>query len=754
MSAARKIFSNAEKHPRITIALFILLGLGPFLNKAVHMDDPLFVWTAQQILKHPGDFFGFAVNWYGDTKSIFLINMNPPGQSYLLAGVMAIFGDQEIPLHAAMMLVAFAAAAGIFQLAQSWCERPLLATLLAMSTPVFLVSATTLMCDVPMLALWIWAVVFWERALKNGAAGNYLTAGILAGLSVLTKYSALTLLPLLFVLGALRIKRPGWWLLWLAVPVVMIEAYQLWTAKLYGLGLLSEASLYAARNRSVMGGGLESRAIFGPAYLGACLVPVLFLAGQLWNRRTLLIAGPLLLAVAFAAVKITGIGSDLSWSFRLQMVVVLIGGIHLLLLAVVELWQRRDPISLLLALWIGSGFLFAGILNWTVSSRSFLPLIPAAGILVARRLARKHSEPPRLCTFAPPLVISAGLGLLVAGADFSLANSAREAARQLAAKYITPSNQLWFQGHWGWQYYLQKAGATPVDKTRTVLAPGEIMIMPSNNTNLVPPGSNDVDIVEVLAIKVLPWLSTDHSVLGAGFYGTGIYITRGYLPFVFGRVPEEIYYVCRARQILSFTAPEQGQVDEALIQFEKALKNNPDDAKTRNNFGIALRKAGRLDEAIAQYQYALKINPNYAQAHYNLGNALYQKGQVNDAILHYQDALAIVPDNVMLQRNLAHTIWLLATSTDASVRNGTNAVAFADAENKLLGGNNPMILRVLAAAYAESGNFSEAIDTGNQALARAAQQQNLPLQNALQQEISLYQEGKAMRADANDMNGW
>ena len=104
-------------------------------------------------------------------------NWNPPATSYFLAGVMAVFGEREMALHGGMLLVAFAAAAGIFQLARIWCERPLLATFIAMSTPVFLVSATTLMCDVPMLAIWIWAVVFWERALKNGKAFYFLTAG-------------------------------------------------------------------------------------------------------------------------------------------------------------------------------------------------------------------------------------------------------------------------------------------------------------------------------------------------------------------------------------------------------------------------------------------------------------------------------------------------------------------------------------------------------------------------------------------------
>ena len=78
-------------------------------------------------------------------------------------------------------------------------------------------------------------------------------------------------------------------------------------------------------------------------------------------------------------------------------------------------------------------------------------------------------------------------------------------------------------------------------------------------------------------------------------------------------------------------------------------------------------------------------------------------------------------------------------------------------ENKkdhLLGRLDLLILRVLAAAYAESGNFPEAIETGKRAIAMATGQQNSALVNVLQQEISLYQAGSAVRAEPANMAGW
>ncbi|MGA2243142.1 MAG: glycosyltransferase family 39 protein, partial [Verrucomicrobiota bacterium] len=146
-------------HPRIVIGFILVVCLGPFINKAIHVDDALFVWAGEWIQHHPMDFFGSEVTIWLSTIPMWKANCNPPLMSYFLAGVACLFGWNENVLHLACLAVAFAAALGIYSLARMWCERPLLATLIGILTPVFLVSSTTLMCDVLMLAFWIWALV-------------------------------------------------------------------------------------------------------------------------------------------------------------------------------------------------------------------------------------------------------------------------------------------------------------------------------------------------------------------------------------------------------------------------------------------------------------------------------------------------------------------------------------------------------------------------------------------------------------------
>jgi tetratricopeptide (TPR) repeat protein len=183
---------------------------------------------------------------------------------------------------------------------------------------------------------------------------------------------------------------------------------------------------------------------------------------------------------------------------------------------------------------------------------------------------------------------------------------------------------------------------------------------------------------------------------------------------------------------------QKGEVAEATTHFQMALQIKPDFAEAHNNLGSALLQKGRVNEAITHFQMALQIKPDYADAHHNLGCALLQKGRVNEAITHFQMALQIKPDFAEAQINLS---WILATSSQASLRNGTKAVELAQQANRLTGGENPNILTTLAAAYAEAGRFSEATKSAQRALQLAEKQSNIALANAIRSQMKLYQAG-------------
>ena len=151
----------------------VIAALVPFLNKAFHIDDPLFLWMAQQVSQHPADPYGFSVNWYVSAKPMFSIMQNPPLNAYYIALAAKFLGWSELAMHGAFLVPAVAAVLGTFFLAQRLSGSPLLGALLMLFTPVFLVSATTVMCDVWLLALWVWSVDCWLRGLRSVIATGF-----------------------------------------------------------------------------------------------------------------------------------------------------------------------------------------------------------------------------------------------------------------------------------------------------------------------------------------------------------------------------------------------------------------------------------------------------------------------------------------------------------------------------------------------------------------------------------------------------
>jgi len=183
---------------------------------------------------------------------------------------------------------------------------------------------------------------------------------------------------------------------------------------------------------------------------------------------------------------------------------------------------------------------------------------------------------------------------------------------------------------------------------------------------------------------------------------------------------------------------KRGQLDEAIPYFSKAVELKPDYSDAQNNLGIALVQENRVDEAIPHLEKAEQINPRNTQTYYNLGAAFYMQGKVTNALEEWRAGLHVDPDDLPL---LAETAWVLATNPDASVRRGEEAVTLAVRAVKRSDAKDPAILDILAAAYAETGHFPEAVQTARQALAVAAE----PLATNLKARIALYEAKQPFR---------
>jgi len=186
----------------------------------------------------------------------------------------------------------------------------------------------------------------------------------------------------------------------------------------------------------------------------------------------------------------------------------------------------------------------------------------------------------------------------------------------------------------------------------------------------------------------------------------------------------------------------RGQTDEAIAHLQTARELKPDYEIACYDLGHALLRKGQVDDAIVQLQKAVELKPDYVEAQNNLANLFLRKGQHREAIAHYQIALRFRPNGADIANNLA---WLLATSPETSLRDGAQAVELAQRAERLSGSREPVFIATLAAAYAETGQFSEALLTAQRALRLASLQHNTALTHALSRQIALYQAGSPFR---------
>lgn len=128
---------------------------------------------------------------------------------------------------------------------------------------------------------------------------------------------------------------------------------------------------------------------------------------------------------------------------------------------------------------------------------------------------------------------------------------------------------------------------------------------------------------------------------------------------------------------------------------------------------------------------------------YSLGVVSYSHGRIQEALAYWRGALRVQPDYVPASNRMA---WVLATSLEAAVRDGAEAIKLGERAVRLSGGREAAILDTLAVAYAEVSRFLEAVQTINRALALAKQQ---PKTEGFTEELkatgALYQRGTSLR---------
>ena len=185
----------------------------------------------------------------------------------------------------------------------------------------------------------------------------------------------------------------------------------------------------------------------------------------------------------------------------------------------------------------------------------------------------------------------------------------------------------------------------------------------------------------------------------------------------------------------------RGQIDESIDHYERALRLRDGNVAAHFGLGRALAAKQKTDAAIFHFQKALGIQPDYIGASNDLGVLFASKGEIKQAVAVWEQSLSFDPDNADAANNIA---WVRATAADADLRDGRQALELAQRALRA-GGENPVVLRTLAAAQAETGQFAEAIASCQHGEELAQRDGDSAMVDSLRNCAESFRRGEALR---------
>lgn len=183
-----------------------------------------------------------------------------------------------------------------------------------------------------------------------------------------------------------------------------------------------------------------------------------------------------------------------------------------------------------------------------------------------------------------------------------------------------------------------------------------------------------------------------------------------------------------------------GRHDESLAEYRGAIRLAPEIASLHTAAGDQLAALGQFDEALKEFSTAENLDPNAAAPHFETARVLFKIGRDAAGVNEFRAALQLQPGNYQILTTAAH---YLAADENSAARDGKNALILALKAHEISGAR-PQTFDILGMAFAENGDFTNAVTCAQNALvlANAAQMKNTA---QLQTRLELYENKKPWR---------
>lgn len=420
----------------------VLLGLVLvlFAPSAYRIDEPNIIAIAEQISAQPLDPYGFEINWLGTEEPAYRVLANPPLTPYWLAIWGSLFGWNETILHLSMVPFALLAFWSMLQLSRNVVKSDR-GSLLFLISPAVVLAATVVMPDVMALSLTLFAVAVGFDERRRESLWWTSLGCLAAAAAVVAKYNAIVVVVPLAALFVIHRRKT---LLFLAASAPLglaLWSYAGWVK--YGSAhVLLHAGSQAAAGVFPLHGTLTA---FGLATFPLVIGIPLLLKGERWSIA-ITCAAAIAAAVSAIALQYEVIPAAL-------VVVATSVAVRVLLLPF-----DRSTLSLstrvVLGLWMYVALAFQ-MRQLFAAVRYTLPMLPPALLLVVGAF----SVGMRRATLLVASSFGVLLVALLAIADATDAHGYRRVAQMAAAKSAASGGTLYYSGHWGAQFYLERLGA-------------------------------------------------------------------------------------------------------------------------------------------------------------------------------------------------------------------------------------------------------------------------------------------------------
>jgi tetratricopeptide (TPR) repeat protein len=189
----------------------------------------------------------------------------------------------------------------------------------------------------------------------------------------------------------------------------------------------------------------------------------------------------------------------------------------------------------------------------------------------------------------------------------------------------------------------------------------------------------------------------------------------------------------------------KGRHREAIDRFTAALAERQDYAEARLRLASSLRRLGRAKESLSHYEQIATDNPDLVEAHVGYAMTLAQLGRYVEARDRFAQRVAVHPDQLPFRHGLAR---LLVTAPDDRVRDGARAMGLVEA--MMAKGRTPELGETLAMAFAELGQFEQAVALQRDLLRSAERAGLTSVRARLARNLQLYENRQPCRTPWTD----